>query len=87
MGPPSIFILQPRRLARSEKPRLNSHEFSCLAQQFRHIRPQSLTDDPLLRRQLRQRLGVAQAGMPRTADRAWTYARVFLLAELKKGQE
>ena len=24
---------------------------------------------------------------PRTADRAWTYARVFLLAELKKGQE
>jgi RNA polymerase sigma factor (TIGR02999 family) len=24
---------------------------------------------------------------PRTADRAWTYARVFLLAELKKSQE
>jgi RNA polymerase sigma factor (TIGR02999 family) len=24
---------------------------------------------------------------PRTADRAWTYARVFLLAELEKGQD
>jgi RNA polymerase sigma factor (TIGR02999 family) len=24
---------------------------------------------------------------PRTADRAWTYARVFLLAELKKGRD
>jgi RNA polymerase sigma factor (TIGR02999 family) len=24
---------------------------------------------------------------PRTADRAWTFARVFLLAELKKGQD
>ena len=24
---------------------------------------------------------------PRTADRAWTYARVFLLAELKKSQD
>jgi DNA-directed RNA polymerase specialized sigma24 family protein len=24
---------------------------------------------------------------PRSADRAWTYARVFLLAELKKGRD